>query len=174
MIDEARARTDPPLAGRGSRPRAARLVREVAVWLGEASTYGRLWVALALLIRFVSPERGKVLARTTLKAVIAAWITSHAVVKPFVDRTRPADRETGESSSGSDESSSSFPSSHTATGAAFAASAYRCDRMVGLAMAPVVGLVGYSRVLTDAHHASDVLAGGAIGAVVGFWVGEPR
>ena len=174
MIDGSDVPDDATLVDGGSRARSAGVVKSIALWLGEASTYGRLWTGLALLIRFVSPERGPVIARTTLKAVLAAWITSHAVVKPLVDRTRPADREETGPGSGADEDSSSFPSSHTATGAAFAVSAYRCDRIVGLAMTPVAGLVGYSRVLTDAHHTSDVLAGGAIGAVVGFYVGGAR
>ena len=175
VIDGSGAPDDATLVDGGSRARAARVVKSIALWLGEASTYGRLWTGLALLIRFVSPGARRPGNRPN-DGRRCSPRGSHRMrsSSPLVDRTRPADREETGPGSGADEDSSSFPSSHTATGAAFAVSAYRCDRIVGLAMTPVAGLVGYSRVLTDAHHTSDVLAGRAIGAVVGFYVGGAR
>lgn len=86
--------------------------------------------------------------------VNTAWTTA---IKVAVRRERP------------DSSSRlSFPSGHTSTAFAWAtvASHYYGPKL-GIPAYVAAGLVGVSRLETNAHHLSDVLAGAALGCIVG-------
>ena len=120
-----------------------------------AGNYGVLWVAVG------------VAARRPVRVAATVWGTLGAnyAVKLVVDRERPAAADA--------EplvplpSSSSFPSSHAAMSTAAAIVLCReVPRLAPLwvAMAAVMAL---SRVYVGAHHASDVAAGVALGAVTG-------
>jgi diacylglycerol kinase family enzyme/membrane-associated phospholipid phosphatase len=62
--------------------------------------------------------------------------------------------------------SSSFPSGHSASAAAFAVgAAIECPRL-GVPIGALAGAVAFSRVYTGVHFTSDVLAGAALGAAV--------
>ena len=60
--------------------------------------------------------------------------------------------------------SSSMPSGHSASAAAFAVGVGLVQPAIGAALAPLAAGVAYSRVHTGAHWPSDVLFGSAIGA----------
>jgi membrane-associated phospholipid phosphatase len=65
----------------------------------------------------------------------------------------------------------SFPSAHTATAFAAAASIYeRQGPKVGIPAFIFAGLVGVARVKADKHHWYDVVAGGGIGLASGFLI----
>ena len=57
----------------------------------------------------------------------------------------------------------SFPSGHAAAATAVAATATVAHPGLAPLLLPLAGLVGYSRVALRAHHASDALAGAALG-----------
>ena len=105
------------------------------------------------------------MARRGLQAVSASWVLAYGAVKPFMKRRRPADRNPLHLG-GDDEESSSFPSSHAATGAAFATAVGRDDWRGGAVIRGLAVLVSYSRVTTGAHHFSDVISGSALGVAV--------
>lgn len=64
----------------------------------------------------------------------------------------------------------SFPSGHAASAAAFATGVALESRAWGAAVAPLAVAVAASRVYTGAHYPSDVLVGGALGAGAAFAV----
>jgi undecaprenyl-diphosphatase len=65
--------------------------------------------------------------------------------------------------------SSSFPSSHAATAAAFTVAALRRDRGFGLIILPVAGIAVYGRLRTRVHWPTDLVAGIAIGIGAAWW-----
>nr|WP_261994924.1 phosphatase PAP2 family protein [Streptomyces sp. me109] len=64
----------------------------------------------------------------------------------------------------------SFPSGHSASAAAFATGVALESRGWGVAVAPLATAVALSRVYTGAHFPSDVLAGAALGATAAYAV----
>jgi undecaprenyl-diphosphatase len=136
--------------------------------LGTVEKLGAIWVLCALALGLLL-RRGAL--QTTVLTVVTALATFTADsisfgVKDFVHRTRPADAHRAIHPL-SVVHSSSFPAGHTAT--AFAGAvllsciAPRLSPLfLGLALA-----IGFSRVYVGVHYPSDVLAGGAIGALVG-------
>jgi membrane-associated phospholipid phosphatase len=100
-----------------------------------------------------------------LRELALAYGSTLAVVyalKATVDRTRPNGH------------SQSFPSGHTAS--AFAGAAFvqrRYGWRVGVPAYLAASFVGYSRVESNNHHTSDVLAGAAIGIAANLLFTHP-
>ena len=63
--------------------------------------------------------------------------------------------------------STSFPSGHSASAAAFAVAAGGVLPAVRLPLRAAAAVVGFSRVYTGVHYPSDVLVGAAVGALIG-------
>jgi undecaprenyl-diphosphatase len=139
--------------------------------MSAASNRGVLLAAAALAAIYLwlkSPHRA--LAAVLLGLAIgAADLISVRLIKPAVDRPRPCkvdpQRVVHPLGCGSGRS---FPSTHaTDTAAAAAVFAWGAPRLSTLGLAIVV-LVGISRVYLGVHWPTDVLAGWAVGALVGM------
>jgi membrane-associated phospholipid phosphatase len=64
-------------------------------------------------------------------------------------------------------SSTSFPSGHSGSAAAFAVSVGDLLPELSLPLRVAAAVVAFSRVYTGVHHPSDVVVGAAVGAVLG-------
>jgi membrane-associated phospholipid phosphatase len=63
--------------------------------------------------------------------------------------------------------STSFPSGHSASAAAFAVSVGRLLPELRLPLRVAAGIVAFSRVYTGVHYPGDVVVGAALGTIVG-------
>ncbi|HEX8969068.1 MAG TPA: phosphatase PAP2 family protein [Chloroflexota bacterium] len=150
----------------------------VAVWLNQVARqrpYVRTGVTL--LARWLAGvEVGLMLALALggrrqsalrmLAAVGLVYVASEALGMLW-PRTRPFARVSTITPLVAHAPSRSFPSRHVAAGLAMARIGRRAHPRLGLAMALVAGLLGASRVAAGLHYPSDVLAGAALGWLVG-------
>lgn len=135
--------------------------------LGRLANHGVLWIALAIGLRATGNRWARRAAWRGLGGIAAASVAANLVGKGLTARDRPSFEVPIARRLPHAPRTSSFPSGHAASAAAFATGV--ALEMPGLA-APVIVLalgVGTSRVVTGVHYPSDVLAGFAIGAAAG-------
>jgi diacylglycerol kinase family enzyme len=131
--------------------------------LSRSADKGRLWWVLAagLAIRKGPTRRA---ALRGLVALTGASAAANLVAKPLLPRRRPAAEVVPELRRLHHRpTSSSFPSGHAASAAAFVTAAGLESPVLGVALAPLGAAVAYSRVHTGVHWPSDIGAGAAIG-----------
>ncbi|WIX76165.1 phosphatase PAP2 family protein [Amycolatopsis carbonis] len=134
--------------------------------LSKSANKSRLWwvVAVALAARKGATRRG---ALRGMVAIAGASAAANLLGKPLFPRRRPAEDEVPEHRRlRKRPTSSSFPSGHAASAAAFATAVAMESPKAGLVVAPLAGAVAYSRVHTGVHWPSDVGAGLVIGVGV--------
>ncbi|MCW2632279.1 MAG: phosphoesterase PA-phosphatase related protein [Pseudonocardia sp.] len=134
--------------------------------LSMAANKGLLWFAIAAVLGI----RKGVTRRAALRGVLAITgtsFTANALLKPVLPRRRPAASELpAYQRIDNPPTSSSFPSGHAASAAAFTTALWMESPKLGMAVAPVAAAVAYSRVHVGVHWPSDVVAGTAVGAGV--------
>ena len=128
---------------------------------------GLLWMGIAAALA-ARPGRTRWAARDGVVAVAMASASSHLIGR-WLPRRRPAvDHLPAYQALVRKPTSSSFPSSHAATAAAFT-TAIACESpAAGLVVTPVAMAVAHSRLRTRAHWPSDVVAGALWGTAVGL------
>ena len=131
--------------------------------LSEAANHGKLWIALAACLQATSDRRAGRAARRGLVSLAVASTTANIIGKGLTSRTRPDAEIPAVRRLPHAPWTSSFPSGHAASAAAFATGVTM--EMPGLAVVacPLALAVAASRVVTGVHYPSDVLAGFAIG-----------
>ena len=138
------------------------------VALGTVEKLGLIWALLAFVLALLmrSGLRPAVaLAGITLVTTFAADSVSFGV-KDLVTRPRPADAHPQIHPLYAVHSSS-FPAGHAATAFAGATSlSYFAPRLTPFFVALAVA-IGFSRIYVGVHYLTDVLAGAAIGLLVG-------
>lgn len=98
-------------------------------------------------------------------SVAGASLVANVGLKTLFARRRPAaDRIPEHRRLVPAPASSSFPSGHSATAAAFATAVAMESPRTALVVAPLAAAVAYSRVHTGVHWGSDVLVGAAVGS----------
>jgi diacylglycerol kinase family enzyme/membrane-associated phospholipid phosphatase len=133
--------------------------------LSQAASHSKIWIATAAGMWF----GGKRSRRTAVEGLAAVGITSflaNLVAKGLFRRRRPTD-QVPEARGLPVPPSSSMPSGHTASAAAFA-------RVVGTAypglripLNALAAAIGFSRVFTGVHYPTDVVAGWLLGKGIG-------
>jgi membrane-associated phospholipid phosphatase len=134
-------------------------------WLADKS---RLWFGVAAALAAFGGPVGR---RAAARGLLTVGVTSAVVnlgVKSLYPRQRPDRAGAGvpQDRQVRMPSSRSFPSGHSASGFAFAASVGHDIPALALPLRILAGAVAYSRVHTGVHYPSDALIGSIIGASV--------
>lgn len=139
--------------------------------LSRSANHGRLWFAVAAGLTATGGQRAKRGALRGVASLALASAAANTIAKRTVRRNRPLiDAVPIVRRLHRQPVTSSFPSGHAASAAAFAAGVALESRGWGLAVAPLAAAVAFSRVYTGVHYPSDVLAGAALGVGAAFAV----
>jgi len=134
--------------------------------LSGAADHSKLWFGLALLLALRKGTMRKAAVRGVL-SIAATSPLANAVLKPLLPRRRPAASELpAYQTIANPPRSSSFPSGHAASSAAFATAVAMESPRTALAVVPLAAAVAYSRVHVGVHWTSDVVVGAALGTGV--------
>lgn len=157
-----------------------RLTRRIGRWprsvadpaltvLTSWANHSGLWFTIAAVLAR-RHGRTRRAALRAVAAIAAASTSANALAKPLLPRRRPAaDALPTWRALPNPPTSSSFPSGHAASAAAFTtAVAMECPP-AALVIAPLAATVAYSRVHTGVHWPSDVVAGAALGVAAGWF-----
>ncbi|WP_240757451.1 bifunctional phosphatase PAP2/diacylglycerol kinase family protein [Nakamurella flava] len=131
--------------------------------LTTSANHGRLWLGIGIVGALV-PGRTRRAALRGISSLAIASFTSNAILKPIIGRRRPEIERTAMGRRIERRPwTSSFPSGHSASAAAFATGAALELPLSALGLGPLAAAVAYSRVHVGVHHRSDVVAGAAVG-----------
>lgn len=135
--------------------------------VGDAARGSILWIGLSVPMVFSPSKRHRRAAVQGLASIIASTAGAH-LVKVASRRRRPPRQLFRYTKL--KPSSYSFPSSHSASAAAFVTAVTLELPAMGPFLATASLLVGYSRVQSRMHFPVDVLGGWMLGAPVGWLV----
>ncbi|WP_030742819.1 bifunctional phosphatase PAP2/diacylglycerol kinase family protein [Streptomyces sp. NRRL S-31] len=139
--------------------------------LSRGANHGVLWFATAAAMAASRTPRARRAAVRGLASLGLASLTINTLGKRSVRRARPVlDPVPLVRRLKRQPITTSFPSGHAASAAAFATGVALESPAWGAAVAPVAASVAASRVYTGVHFPSDVLAGAALGAGAAFLV----
>jgi len=165
-------RLDRALFALAARRRSPRL-DAVLPRLSRAADHALLWHAAAAALAAAGGPAGR---RAALRGAGSMWATSAVVnlaIKPVVRRPRPGLRGVPRVRRLAVQPlTTSFPSGHAASAAAFAVAVGAERPRAAWVLGPVAAAVAYSRVHVGVHYPGDVAAGAAIGAAVALAAGQ--
>ncbi|MDG5802247.1 phosphatase PAP2 family protein [Streptomyces ossamyceticus] len=139
--------------------------------LSRAANHGVLWFATAAVIAATRSPRARRAAARGVASLALASATINTLGKRTVRRPRPVlDNVPAMRRLKRQPITTSFPSGHSASAAAFATGVALESRGWGAAVAPLATAVALSRVYTGVHFPSDVLVGAAFGVGAAYAV----
>jgi membrane-associated phospholipid phosphatase len=148
-----------------STPLLDRPLRQVS----DFADLSKPWFLVAVALALFGGTRGRRAAVTGIVAIGLSSLLVNQLIKLVGERSRPDRTQLGvpESRWVLMPSSTSFPSGHSASAAAFAVSVGDVLPKLRLPLRAAAGVVAFSRVYTGVHYPSDVLIGATVGALLG-------
>jgi undecaprenyl-diphosphatase len=146
---------------RGARQRPVVLAFQAVSWLGN----GIFWYALMLAL-LLADARGAAMPVLHMAFVGAVCTCCYKMVKHSTVRNRPFQVNPLVSAGAAVLDRFSFPSGHTLHAIAFSLVAGSYYPGLWIVLAPFTLLTAVSRVALGLHYPSDVIAGGALGALI--------
>lgn len=126
---------------------------------------GIFWYLLMLLLPILYGERG-LLPAAQMAAVAVTGVVVYKLLKHRLVRERPYITQAGIFAGTPPLDRYSFPSGHTLHAVSFTTLAVAHFPELGWVLVPFATLVAASRVVLGLHYPTDVLAGGALGALL--------
>ena len=130
-----------------------------------------IWIMfLGLFLLWMSD--GKVNKEVVLHALFASIIAwgFASMIKSFFPTLRPFEAQGLQPLTLTTPSDGSFPSSHTAVAFALAITIWQHDKKWGAIYILYAILVGFGRVVSNVHYASDIFGGAILGSVIAYLV----
>lgn len=143
-------------------------VMPVVTRLGD---YGALWIFMAAVMLFFRKSRKPAVAMLITLAVEA--LLCNVILKPLICRPRPFELSPKVRPLIKAPTDRSFPSGHTASSIAAAASLYLAGSPLWLPALPFALLITWSRLYLCVHFVTDIAGGigaGLFSAAAGKWI----
>ena len=145
------------------------LLDEPLRWVSGFANHSKPWFVTAGLLALFGGPQGRRAALTGVAAIGATSLVVNQPMKMIGDRRRPDRDDLGVPQQRwvTMPSSTSFPSGHSASAAAFAVAVGDLLPTLKLPLRGAASVVAFSRVYTGVHYPSDVLVGATVGALLG-------
>jgi membrane-associated phospholipid phosphatase len=133
------------------------------------ANYSKPWIVTAVVMAGLGGPRGRRAALTGLAAIAVTSLVVNQPMKLAGKRRRPDREGAGVPSERwvSMPGSTSFPSGHSASAAAFAVAVGNTIPALRVPLSASAVVVAFSRVYTGVHYPADVLVGASVGALAG-------
>jgi len=137
--------------------------------LSDFADYSKPWFTIAGLLALFGGARGRTAALTGIAAIGGASLLVNQPMKLTHRRPRPDREQAGVPVArwSNMPDSTSFPSGHSASAAAFAVAVGDVVPDLRLPLRALAGTVAFSRTYVGVHYPGDVVVGVAAGALVG-------
>ena len=137
--------------------------------ISDVANHSKPWFLVAGFLALLGGRRGRRGALTGLAAVGTASLVVNQPLKIAGARPRPDwdELRVPQQRRVRMPSSTSFPSGHSASAAAFSVAVGDLLPALRLPLRTAASIVAFSRVYTGVHYPSDVLVGAAVGALLG-------
>src|SRR4051794_40165750 len=135
--------------------------------LSRSADHGVLWIVTAGALAAAGGRAGRAAAASGLGSTVLTSLLVNQGVKRVIQRPRPPLAGVPVARRLPMPATTSFPSGHAASAAAFATAATAELSVLRLPLGALAAAVAVSRVYVGVHYPLDVLAGAAIGAAVG-------
>lgn len=129
---------------------------------------GAIWLlaAIALLITKKYRKYGIFL----LAGLAVGVLTGNIILKPLIARPRPCWIDQSVALLIATPTDFSFPSGHTLSSVIGATVLTKANPKFGIAAIPLAALIAFSRLYLYVHYPTDIIAGAALGVVIGLGV----